>query len=473
MPRSFTYVNGVQNTMRRAHLTICLALALLCTNGAHAQSDLFILTSDFSTGSTAFLPADATMAQVNLLGIHSDAVGHFQEGRLYVINRLGQDNIIVLDPADLTTPLTQFSVGNGSNPRDIEILAEDKAYVTRYASTDLLIVDPRDGTELGSVDLSAYADDDGLPEMDQMVRVGNHVYVSCQRLDRNAAFTPGEAVLVVIDITSDSVSDDIALSVTNPNTVLVAGERIYVSASAGFGDRAGGIEIVDTRTAASTGIAITEQQLGGDLSLLALRTSNAGFAVILDDNFANSLVPVNLATGIVGPPVEGLSGGFLAAIAIDGNRLLVGDHGSFSDPASAGLKIFDATTGVLLSGPIDTGLPPFGIVVMNTAPITAVREEQSTVLPRDTRVGDGYPNPFNATIRVPFAVSVEGAVGMHVYDLLGRRLRSLVSQHLGPGGYSATWDGTDDTGQTVANGAYFVRLHTAGNHSMTKVMLLK
>ena len=44
----------------------------------------------------------------------------------------GQDNILVLDAMDLRTPLTQFSVGNGANPHDIEIVAPDKAYVTRY-----------------------------------------------------------------------------------------------------------------------------------------------------------------------------------------------------------------------------------------------------------------------------------------------------------------------------------------------------
>ena len=191
--------------MSRLRPILFLALLVLPGTKAGAQSDLFILTSDFATGSTALLPANATTAQVNLLGIHGDAVGHYQDGRIYVINRLGQDNILVLDPADVTTPLIQFSVGNGSNPRDIEILGEGKAYVSRYASAELLVVDPRDGAELGTIDLSAYADADGLPEMDQIVRVGERAYVSCQRLDRDAGFTPGEAFLVIIDIADNKV----------------------------------------------------------------------------------------------------------------------------------------------------------------------------------------------------------------------------------------------------------------------------
>ena len=459
--------------MNRQRFALHLALAVFFAASAGAQSDLFILTSDFATGSTAFLPGGASVASVNLLGIHSDAVGHYQDGRIYVINRLGQDNILVLDPADLTNPVIQFSVDNGSNPQDIEIISEGKAYVSRYASTDLLVVDPHDGTQLGTVDLSAYADDDGLPEMSQIVRVGNRIYVSCQRLDRNAGFTPGDAVLVIIDIASDAVVGEIALSAANPNSAIVAGDQIIVSASAGFGDRLGGIDIIDTRTGTSTGLAVTEEALGGDLSSLVLRTSNSGFAIVLDENFANSVVPVNLATGAVGTALEGLSGGFIATMAIDGNRLLIGDQGSFGDPTSAGLKIYDATTGGLLAGPIDTGLPPSSIVVLSSVPITAVRAELSAALPRDVTVGDGYPNPFNATVRIPFELAGDGAVEMYVYDLLGRRVRGLVSGRLGPGGYSATWGGTDVTGQTVANGTYFVRLLSGGDRSMTKIMLLK
>ena len=458
--------------MSRLRRSLLLALVLLSTR-VSAQNDLFILTSDFSTGSTALLPAGASAAQVNLLGIHSDAVGHYQDGRIYVINRLGQDNVLVVDPADVTTPLTQFSVGNGSNPRDIEILSEGKAYVSRYGSAELLIVDPRDGTELGTIDLSAYADADDLPEMDQIVRVGGNAYVSCQRLDREASFAPGDAFLVVIDIASDAIVGDILLSASNPNSVVVAGEQIIVSTVAGFGDREGGIVIVDTRSGTSTGIAISEQQLGGDLSALALRTSNAGFAVMLDENFANFVVPVNLSTGVIGAPLEGLSGGFIATVAIDGNRLLIGDHGSFSDPLSAGLKIYDATTGSLLAGPIDTGLPPISIVVIDAEPITAVREETGSALPQLAAVGEGYPNPFNATVQVPFSVSVKGFVEMHVYDVLGRRVQTLVAQRLHPGGYSATWDGADRSGQIAANGTYFVEMLAADERSMTKLMLLK
>ena len=115
-----------------------VAAVLLATTGPlQAQRGLFVTTTDFATGSTAFLAPGAAEAEVNLLGIHSDASGHYHDGRVYVVNRLGQDNILVLDAADLRSPVTQFSVGNGANPHDIEIVAPDKAYVTLYATATL------------------------------------------------------------------------------------------------------------------------------------------------------------------------------------------------------------------------------------------------------------------------------------------------------------------------------------------------
>ena len=187
-------------------ISILAVSLLLLANSSSAQSDLFVITTDFSTGSTAFLAANAAEAEVNLLGIHSDAVGHYHDGRVYIVNRLGQDNILVLDAMDLRTPLTQFSVGNGANPHDIEIVAPDKAYVTRYETASLLIVNPQDGAELGQIDLSAFADADGLPEVSQIVRVGDRLYLSCQRLDRNGGWGPADvSYLIVVDLATDTL----------------------------------------------------------------------------------------------------------------------------------------------------------------------------------------------------------------------------------------------------------------------------
>ena len=330
-------------------ISILAVSLLLLANSSSAQSDLFVITTDFSTGSTAFLAADAAEAEVNLLGIHSDAVGHYHDGRVYIVNRLGQDNILVLDAMNLRTPVTQFSVGNGANPHDIEIVAPDKAYVTRYDAVSLLIVNPQDGAELGEIDLSAFADADGLPEVSQIVRVGERLYLSCQRLDRNSGWGPADvSYLIVVDLATDTLVDvdpdaegvqGIALSAANPNSMAVAGEQIAVGVVVDFGDRSGGVEIVDTATNRSLGLAVSEGDLGGDITSMVLVDQNRGYAVVTDENFANSVRSFELSSGSVGAPLENISGGFIPSLAVDGDRLIVADRGSFADPASRRTQI--------------------------------------------------------------------------------------------------------------------------------------
>ena len=465
-------------------ISILAVSLLLLANSSSAQSDLFVITTDFSTGSTAFLAANAAEAEVNLLGIHSDAVGHYHDGRVYIVNRLGQDNILVLDAMDLRTPLTQFSVGNGANPHDIEIVAPDKAYVTRYDAASLLIVNPQDGAELGEIDLSAFADADGLPEVSQIVRVGDRLYLSCQRLDRNGGWGPVDvSYLIVVDLATDTLVDvdpdaegiqGIALSVANPNSMAVIGEQIAVGVVVGFGDRAGGVEIVDTATNRSLGLAVSEEGLGGDITSMVLVDQNRGYAVVADENFANSVRPFELSSGTVDAPLEDISGGFIPSLAVDGDRLIVADRGSFSDPASAGLKFYDAATGAFLSGPIDTGLPPQDIVVLSDVTIPTAVEETADALPQEFALEAAYPNPFNASVQIPFAVwQANTPVELTVHDVLGRTVRTLTPGTVAAGRHVLHWDGRNAAGEPVGNGAYLVQLRAGSQRAVGKVMLIK
>ena len=465
-------------------ISILAVSLLLLANSSSAQSDLFVITTDFSTGSTAFLAANAAEAEVNLLGIHSDAVGHYHDGRVYIVNRFGQDNILVLDAMDLRTPLTQFSVGNGTNPHDIEIVAPDKAYVTRYGTASLLIVNPQDGAELGEIDLSAFADADGLPEVSQIVRVGERLYLSCQRLDRNGGWGPVDvSYLIVVDLATDTLVDvdpdaegvqGIALSAANPNSMAVVGEQIAVGVVVGFGDRTGGVEIVDTATNRSLGLAVSEEDLGGDITSMVIVDQNRGYAVVADENFANSVRPFDLSSGTVGAPIENISGGFIPSLAVDGDRLIVADRGSFADPASAGLKFYDAATGAFLRGPIDTGLPPQNIVVLSDVTIPTAVEETVDSLPQEFALEAAYPNPFNASVQIPFAVwQANTPVELTVHDVLGRTIRTLTSGTVAAGRHVLQWDGRNAAGEPVGNGAYLIQLRAGTQRAMGKVMLVK
>ena len=127
--------------------------------------------------------------------IHSDAVARVAGGLVYVVNRIFADNIQILDPSRDFVTMVQCSTGNGSNPHDIVIAGDTKAYVTLYDTGEILVVNPAPAAdcsdfERGRIDVSPFADADGNPEADQMAIVSGELYVLLQRLDRNNFFTP-------------------------------------------------------------------------------------------------------------------------------------------------------------------------------------------------------------------------------------------------------------------------------------------
>lgn len=456
-------------------------LSLLATH-AGADNPLVVVTSDFQTGSIALLDVGAAAARTNLINIHSDAVVRYYQGRIYIVNRLGQDNILVLDPAAPSAPLLQFSVGNGSNPQDIEFASPQKAYVSRNNSTSVLIVDPRDGSSLGEIDLSAFADADGLPELAEMALVGSRLYVACQRLDRDAGWVASESFLVAVDIATDQVVDwdptqdgvqGLKLQSVNPGNLIALGSRLFVAQTGQYGVADGGVEVVDLDAGRSLGLAVSEADLQGDITALALVSPAKGYAVVSAADFSNSVRPLDLGTGQVGAPLEGHSGGYTPDIEVDGGRLLVADRGSFSDPGRAGLLVYDAATGQLVAGPISVGLPPSSIAVLADNQLTAVEEEALARPPR-TSLGEAYPNPFNASTLIPLVVA-EGVAPMSlvVYDALGRQVRSLVTGTLPAGAHALAWDGRDDRGQAVGSGPYLVELRLGTWRQTRKLLLLK
>lgn len=89
-----------------------------------------------------------------------------------------------------------------------------------------------------------------------------------------------------------------------------------------------------------------------------------------------------------------------------------------------------------------------------------VEEEEQDPKPSDFGLEQNYPNPFNASTVIRFSVQSERhqLVQLVVYDLLGRRVRTLVSNRLNSGTYERVWDGRDDFGHLMASGLYLYRL---------------
>jgi len=87
-------------------------------------------------------------------------------------------------------------------------------------------------------------------------------------------------------------------------------------------------------------------------------------------------------------------------------------------------------------------------------------------VPGDYELSDNYPNPFNPSTKINFALPSQGMVSLKVFNVLGQEVRSLVNEELNAGSYTYDFDASN-----LSSGIYFYTLST-NNFSVTKKMML-
>ncbi|MDZ7367205.1 MAG: CHRD domain-containing protein [candidate division KSB1 bacterium] len=96
---------------------------------------------------------------------------------------------------------------------------------------------------------------------------------------------------------------------------------------------------------------------------------------------------------------------------------------------------------------------------------------ESTPLPRQFALLANYPNPFNPATTIRYDLPRNVHVKLAIYDLLGKKVRTLVDAEEAAGFKHITWDGASDAGVRVVSGVYLYRVE-AGDFSMTRKMIL-
>ena len=83
------------------------------------------------------------------------------------------------------------------------------------------------------------------------------------------------------------------------------------------------------------------------------------------------------------------------------------------------------------------------------------------------------PNPFNPVTTITYDIPEPTYVEIAIYDLLGGKVRTLVSKEMSPGFHSAIWNGKDDRGRLVASGMFIVRMTSSSFMDVRKMLMLK
>ncbi|RKZ13845.1 hypothetical protein DRQ53_03470 [bacterium] len=458
-----------------------ILIALVLVPVAAQPADLYATTTSYEVfGGTAQIqmapPWSSTLDEYQ---IHSDAVVRDYNDRwVFIVNRLYGDNILVLDRNSGYGVVTQYSVAaTGLNPRDIHVApsagpasAPGRAFIPLYESNLLLVCDALSGNNVVTIDLSTFADADGLCEMDRLVELpaspghpSGRLALSLQNMDRSGStWIPTDAAqLVLIDIATESLIDadpvapgmqGIDLQLTNPfwrlsYGAVAGGWKILVNCTGQYGVQDGGIEMVDPWTMQSDGVLFSEAQLGGDLLDFALLGQTIGWAIRSDASFRTQLVRFDPSTGLVQQVVLSSSGFDLSDLEMSYDaRLFVGDRAA-SNP---GIRVYDPVSGALIAGPLDTGLPPFDFTLLDEIPVSV------PPLRLDARL-TARPNPFNprVVIRLPLA-DAPGESMLEILDLRGRLVQRLAASR-DDAGLRWVWDGRNRDGAAVASGSYFAR----------------
>lgn len=91
--------------------------------------------------------------------------------------------------------------------------------------------------------------------------------------------------------------------------------------------------------------------------------------------------------------------------------------------------------------------------------------------PLATQMGSPFPNPFRGSTSLRLALARDGRAKVAIYDLVGRRVRTLVSGLQPAGERMLVWDGRDDEGRSVPAGLYLVRFTGDGVEQSRRVIL--
>ena len=94
-----------------------------------------------------------------------------------------------------------------------------------------------------------------------------------------------------------------------------------------------------------------------------------------------------------------------------------------------------------------------------------------TVMPEKFTIHQNYPNPFNPVTTLRYELPEQTHVNITIYDMLGRKVKTLINQTQDAGYRSVIWDSTNNYGKPISAGIYLYQIQ-AGEYISTKKMVL-
>jgi hypothetical protein len=112
-------------------------------------------------------------------------------------------------------------------------------------------------------------------------------------------------------------------------------------------------------------------------------------------------------------------------------------------------------------------------MVQDTVSVSSIPTAIENTPKYKDRLMAAQPNPFNPATTVPFELEGRGRVYIQIFDVNGRLTRTLLNEVRSPGKQQVTWDGRNDSGETVSSGVYFIKMRTGRFSAVEKAVFVK
>jgi hypothetical protein len=107
-------------------------------------------------------------------------------------------------------------------------------------------------------------------------------------------------------------------------------------------------------------------------------------------------------------------------------------------------------------------------ILINLSSATGVDNSPETSLPESFSISQNYPNPFNASTTIGYSLTEPSDVTIDIYDILGRKVETLVQREQSAGSHQVVWNAKDQP-----SGMYFYRIEAGDYTEARKMLLLK
>lgn len=122
---------------------------------------------------------------------------------------------------------------------------------------------------------------------------------------------------------------------------------------------------------------------------------------------------------------------------------------------------------------VHAAVDEFRIVRPVATSIAAGSEEGASGSPGVFHLRGNRPNPFNPRTAIAFEIPARGRVSLDIFNVAGRKVKTLLAETRDAGRYEVIWNGYDDSGRAAASGIYFYQLRSGGANQTRKMLLVR